>query len=210
MNQQKLPGPVPLPARSIDSKATPNPKESLNDSIKHEAMAALKTSQGLFKEMMADMPPKTTKLPDAARIEKYIDAVAGHVSTGKYAQLGSCMAATKPALMLLIRMYLLVSPYFGWLFKWGYRIYTVLPKNVLQMIFGVALCYFGGTYVASIALIEAFRTMGFQRCVDDVRVIYEQVQGTRVIHLAAGGVAELSDSSAPVVGEARKRAERDR
>jgi len=39
----------------------------------------------------------------------------------------------------------------------------MLPTNVIQMIFGIALCFFGGTYVASIAAIEAFRQMGWQK-----------------------------------------------
>ena len=66
---------------------------------------------------MQDVPLRTTKLPDAARMEKYIDAVAGQTAGGKYAKLGSCMAATKPALLLTIRIYLFLSPYVRWVFK---------------------------------------------------------------------------------------------
>ena len=47
--------------------------------------------------------------------------------------------------------------------KWAQRIWKMLPRNLVLMIFGLVLCYFGGSYMASIAAIEAFRTMGWER-----------------------------------------------
>jgi len=44
------------------------------------------------------------------------------------------------------------------------------------MIFGVCLCFFGGTYVASIAAIEAFRQLGWQKVQDELVIVYEETQ----------------------------------
>jgi hypothetical protein len=179
-SSNELPSPQPLPAKSADPEAAPaaDLQALLPDGLKSEAGAVLEAGKSFFAGAAADLPPRQTKLPEAKRMEKYIDAVASQSAGGKYAQLGSCMAATKPALLLLIRVYLFVSPYFGWLAKWSVRLYELLPKNLMQMIFGVSLCYFGGTYVASIALVEAFRTMGWQRCVNDLTILHEQVRAS--------------------------------
>jgi hypothetical protein len=44
------------------------------------------------------------------------------------------------------------------------------------MVFGVALCFFGGTYVASIAAIEAFRQLGGQKVYAELEVVYAETQ----------------------------------
>ena len=42
----------------------------------------------------------------------------------------------------------------------------------LQCLFGLALCFFGGTYVASIAAIEAFRQMGFEKVLAELSIVW--------------------------------------
>jgi len=51
--------------------------------------------------------------------------------------------------------------------------------KVLEMIFGLALCFFGGTYVAAIAAVEAWRHMGWQRSYADAVHVWEQTQHIR-------------------------------
>ena len=58
----------------------------------------------------------------------------------------------------------------------GYALYQRLPHNVVVMVFGVALCFFGGTYVASIAAIEAFRQLGGQKVYAELEVVYAETQ----------------------------------
>ena len=53
----------------------------------------------------------------------------------------------------------------------GYKLYTTLPLEVVEALIGLGLCFFGGTYVASIAAAEAFMLCGWdttQRALDDV------------------------------------------
>tara|TARA_B110001452_G_scaffold245142_1_gene229614 strand:+ start:729 stop:944 length:216 start_codon:yes stop_codon:yes gene_type:complete len=42
-----------------------------------------------------------------------------------------------------------------------------------------ALCFFGGTYVAAIAAVEAWRHMGWQRSYADAVHVWEQTQHIR-------------------------------
>jgi hypothetical protein len=51
-----------------------------------------------------------------------------------------------------------------------------LPLNVAQMMFGLALCYFGGTFVTTIAAAEAFRTMGYEKARDDLTSLWLQIK----------------------------------
>lgn len=44
------------------------------------------------------------------------------------------------------------------------------------MLFGLALCYFGGTFTATIAAAEAFRTMGYEKARDDLSALWLQIK----------------------------------
>lgn len=61
-----------------------------------------------------------------------------------------------------------------WVVKKLYYVYTLLPMNVVQMIFGVALCFFGGVYFTVLAAAEAFRSFGGQALLDEVSFCWEQ------------------------------------
>ena len=60
--------------------------------------------------------------------------------------------------------------------KYAFVLWELLPKNLLLMLFGAALCYFGGAYTASIAAIEAFRTMGWERAYTDFAHLKRQAE----------------------------------
>lgn len=55
-----------------------------------------------------------------------------------------------------------------------YKIYKLLPLNLLQIVFGAALCFFGGVYFTSIAAIEAFRNFGGQIVIDELTICWEE------------------------------------
>ena len=107
----------------------------------------------------APLPPPempSTKLTDASRINKYIDAVQSQAEAFN-PQAAGCIGACKPAVTAVIRGVQFVWPWYMWAYSWIYYYVSMAPRTVVQMIFGIALCFFGGTYVASIAAIEAFR-----------------------------------------------------
>lgn len=121
-------------------------------------------------EVGAKSAPK--RIPVEERVKRYIDAAATADKVNP--TVASCLRAAEPALSLLLRGLMLVVPLYTWLYKRAYELYIAAPTNVLQVVFGAALCFFGGTFVVSLAAIEAFRLMGWQRVMADVHVIIEQ------------------------------------
>lgn len=82
----------------------------------------------------------------------------------------------KPAIVVVVKVVMFVAPYYKFALTWLWRLYHVLPLNVLNMVFGAGLCFFGGTYVASIAAIEAFRQMGWGRVKEEISVVWAQAK----------------------------------
>jgi hypothetical protein len=62
---------------------------------------------------------------------------------------------------------------FVWLMRKVYEYGRLLPTNVLRMIFGLGLCFFGGTYFAAIAAIEGFINFGGAQLYDELKVLYD-------------------------------------
>jgi hypothetical protein len=51
------------------------------------------------------------------------------------------------------------------------------------MVVGLCLCFYGGTYVASLAAIEAFRNMGGERLLVDLLFVYGELKGIHQANL---------------------------
>ena len=79
-----------------------------------------------------------------------------------------------PVLKGLWHLLCCLLPLYFKLFEYLYFAYTWAPKKLVTMTVGVVLCFFGGTYVASLAAIEAFINMGGERLWADIVYVYEQ------------------------------------
>ena len=130
---------------------------------------APKSDGGAFSA--PEMPP--TKMPDTERIDRYLKAAASKAGELN-PQAAKYLEAAQPVILFLIQVVMFLAPWYKWAVMWCYKIYKVLPTNVLEMVFGGCLCFFGGTFVTSIAAVEAFRQMGWHRVVEDVKVVSEQ------------------------------------
>ena len=108
-------------------------------------------------------------IDDDARIKSFLGGVA------VTPEMGACFEQVRPFLVQVIKGIRFVWPYYARLYTQGYEIYQKLPRNALYMVFGAALCFFGGTYVASIAAIEAFRQLGWQKVQAELLVVREQM-----------------------------------
>jgi hypothetical protein len=117
-------------------------------------------------------PVSIDKLPESERMNKYIDMLAEQAD-GK-APAG-VVGALRPCLLKTIGVCLAIQPWAAFVSKYASRLWGYVPTNVAYMLFGGALCYFGGTFSVSIAAIEAFRTMGYSRAVSDLSRVREQV-----------------------------------
>ena len=119
--------------------------------------------------------PNAPRLTENQRVAKYLNAAAEAADGfGVDSRCGSCLRASAPVLSVVIWIAVKVAPIYAWLFQKAYWFYTWAPRNVIQMVFGLALCFFGGTYVAAIAAIEAWRQMGWQRSWADLQVMCSQ------------------------------------
>jgi len=112
------------------------------------------------------------KKTESERIAGFVTGVGTNVSP----EVGECLKKAEPALQAIIKVVIIVWPLYKKLYTTMYEIYKKLPLNILTMIFGVCLCFFGGTYVASIAAIEAFRQLGWQKVQDELVIVYEETQ----------------------------------
>ena len=116
-----------------------------------------------------------TRLSEEQRIKRYMDAAAT-VADQHHSGAAQCLRASTPFCTALMWIILKVGPIYMWLFRKAYWFYTWAPTNVLQMCFGLALCFFGGTFAAAIAAVEAWRQMGWQRSYMDVSIVYAQMR----------------------------------
>eukprot|EP00966_Prymnesium_polylepis_P120064 2774659-Prymnesium_polylepis.1 len=74
-------------------------------------------------------------------------------------QLAQFLRTLSPVSTVVLQAVMAIAPIYAWLYGHAYALYKRAPTNIIQMVFGVALCFFGGTFTASIAAIEAFRQM---------------------------------------------------
>ena len=116
-------------------------------------------------------PKSLRRLSEEERIKRYMDAAATEADK-HHSGAAQCIRASTPVWTALMWIILKVGPMYAWLFRKAYWFYTWAPTNVLQMGFGLALCFFGGTFAAAIAAVGAWRQMGWQRSYRDAAIIY--------------------------------------
>jgi len=138
-----------------------------------------------------------------AKMEKYIaglaDTVEGSGKDGSE-QLAGCLRVSGPFIAGFMRFLALIVPIYINLYTKAYYYYSKLPKNVMSMIFGATLCFFGGTFVASLAAVEAARTMGLERMLENLGVVMKEMKVIKEAHEEdeqrdddGDGVADVDD-----------------
>lgn len=133
-------------------------------------------------------PPAVTasgckRMPESERIERVIEAacLAAQDTAGeRAADCVSCLRASTPILAVGWRLLAVAVRLYVYLFEWAYWVYRVLPKNVLVMIFGASLCFFGGTYVATLAAVEAFRNLGGKALYSELLYVWSEIRSVQV------------------------------
>lgn len=118
--------------------------------------------------------PEPERSANKKRMTVYINAMADGGEM-LHPKLGAFIRFLGPFASGFFRMIMFVMPFYWKLLSACYAVYSVLPIHVLQMIFGFALCFFGGTYVTSIAAIEAFRTLGGMKLWDSLTLVYDEM-----------------------------------
>jgi len=125
--------------------------------------------------LLKDAP---VSLPDSKKIEKFLDVAASKAGEDN-PTVARIITVLKPFIIIPIQAVLCLAPLYFWMLNMAYTIYSFLPTNVLTAIFGLALCFFGGTYVASIAAIEAFRQLGGKQLYGDLQLVLDEIKNVQ-------------------------------
>ena len=142
---------------------------------------------GEEKEGAPARPPVKKRQSTASIVEKAIQDAATAADEKKVASsVGECLRVTAPVIAGVVRVIdHAIIPMLVVIYSRCYELVQALPRNVLSMLFGLALCFFGGTFVASIAAIEAFRLMGWEGTYQNCLIVYEEIK-----HIGAASAAD--------------------
>ena len=146
------------------------------------------------KPILAKRKSTGTKVEEA--MKKAADSADANESLNPV--VGSCLRASGPVLAAATRAVLYAWPYISVAYAYCYKVYKAAPKNVVAMAFGAALCFFGGTFVASIAAIEAFRMMGWQTVYAELSIVLAECQKVSGASLKDDQLDEDNDGVADV------------
>ena len=130
-----------------------------------------------FVPLRERRPKRTKRGPRHQRIERYLQSASSDAAE-KNPGLASCLACVAPAARAPVHFLCLLTPLLNLLLALAHGVYNAAPKNLLQALFGGCLCLYGGTYVASLAAIEAFCKMGGERVLAELRDVWAQAHAS--------------------------------
>mmetsp|Transcript_532 Transcript_532/g.1461 ORF Transcript_532/g.1461 Transcript_532/m.1461 type:complete len:371 (-) Transcript_532:441-1553(-) len=136
-------------------------------------------SSNLEKPLLEDEEPGPRRIPLSERMKTYLEASAESTEATN-PTTAKVLRTLSPVMNVIVLCVVAIAPIYMWIYKQTYLILKKTPTNMLQMIFGVALCFFGGTFTASIAAIEGFRQMGFKQTLADIHDVMEQVHRVKL------------------------------
>lgn len=137
---------------------------------KDETAAASSSAAAVAPEAKKD-PEKTRSKTDFARATEYLQQLKDLPDDHPVKKGLKCFCkwGVKP-LIIIVMAYI-------WLGKQLYKVYKLLPTNLLNIVFGVGLCFFGGSYFAAIAAAEAALNLGGADMWANLQTVYEEASG---------------------------------
>mmetsp|Transcript_42211 Transcript_42211/g.68382 ORF Transcript_42211/g.68382 Transcript_42211/m.68382 type:complete len:381 (+) Transcript_42211:38-1180(+) len=132
-----------------------------------------------------------------SRTQRYID-MAASMADSSTPQLAGALRALSPVLELALPILGYLAMGYMQLYRAIYAAYLTLPRDELQAVIGLVLCFFGGTFVTLIAAVEAFRTMGGESLYDEVEYLKEQVSVVWAANIRDEGLDDDKDGIADV------------
>lgn len=135
---------------------------------------------------MAAKLVKSRSKGDMARMNDYVSMLKDNISDDNFKKGVRCFC--KYGLTPLLTIFY----FYVWLGRKAYEIYKVLPTNVITILFGLLLCFFGGAYFALIGAVEAAINMGGADLWIHLGIVWEE--GSKV------GKASLEDDKVDADG----------
>jgi len=113
------------------------------------------------------------------KVARYIQSVS---DVGDNPKLQETLENLKPYVIGALGVLRYVIEGYFRLYSAVYAVVEKLPADELKFVVGFILCFFGGVFVALIAAIEAFRTMGGQSLYDDLGYIKVELDNVVKAH----------------------------
>lgn len=105
--------------------------------------------------------PLETNLKDRKEQDRTLQIAAMYLGKVEMpAWVDQAINAAEPVAHGIVDVCVMVSPYVVQAVKYGMHLYDVCPVEILTALYGLALCFFGGFYVAAISAIAAFDLSG--------------------------------------------------
>ena len=118
------------------------------------------------------------KEAEDARLTAMISAASGAAPPA----MAKFIQQAAPAIKVFAQFLLFVGPFYVKMVELAVSAYHTLPMDILQALMGLGMCFFGGTYVASIAAVEAFYLIGWDTTSAALSDIYDDVLAIKTAH----------------------------
>lgn len=148
----------------LDADASPTANSAASG---QELTGAAKRDAKIDKEI-GDAASNLFRNPDKERALAFIQTLKEQPPNGML------MRGIRCFLKYGITPLLYIGSWYVWLFQKLYQGYQMLPTNLAQMVFGACLAFFGGTYFAGIAAVEAARMFGGPDMYDHLVTCFEE------------------------------------
>eukprot|EP01062_Namystynia_karyoxenos_P055808 TRINITY_DN46842_c0_g1_i1.p1 TRINITY_DN46842_c0_g1~~TRINITY_DN46842_c0_g1_i1.p1 ORF type:complete len:406 (+),score=154.06 TRINITY_DN46842_c0_g1_i1:91-1218(+) len=96
----------------------------------------------------------------------------------------------------------LASPFILTACGYVYELYRHAPTDLLYALVGLSLCFFGGSFVATIAAVEAFKICGWDRCWSHLKFLWADYRIARARAKRAAIEARARGEDAPQLAAA--------
>ena len=123
--------------------------------------------------MAASFGGPITRPQGQERVDRIVEGLADQLGD-RVPAVSGCVRRSKAAIPVATR---LCACCCGWYFRLYTRVYAALsawPADLLRLVFGLSICFFGGLCWASLAAIEAARQLGLAQLADELRVIRKE------------------------------------
>ena len=148
------------------------------------------------------------RLPQSERVQRAIEAACEHAEE-KFGE-------KTPAWVLWIREHraivggvwrcvFLVGKVYLWLYARLATAVRALPQQAMLMLFGITLAFFGGSYVATLAAVEAFRQIGGATLYKELLYVHNLLDDTLTLTLAPTPTPTLAPTLSLSLAQVRAR-----
>lgn len=165
--------------RPIPTSKPTNPEDQkrLNQLDSQDAWARRRQESAAHAQTIASKRGSVRRDPTSERVQKYVDGLQDRLPGGE--KTATKCKPLAPVFVVLIYAAFYVSKGITIAAKYLHLLWSMCPQTVIKIAYGLALCFFGGTFVVAIAASEAFYAAGWQRAYWSCLLVYDEARRIR-------------------------------